>query len=810
MKTGEIVAAREAYEQALKICRSLSDKRCIGEAANNSGYAAQQSADFEPAMERLNEAAGIWRDLKERKIEGQTLSNMGLLYWYTNDFVRAISLLDRAMHILRQADGGAYAIVLNNLGLCYQSLAQYVTARRFFEQALRIESAHADAARQAVHARLNLGRNLMLEGRPVIAQRILERTVRDAAALKYRAAEADALNACGQNFLAQHQAAAARPVLQEALKLHEAVADRRSEASDLQNLGAVAEAEGDFQNARGLFERALEIRRRYAFREAATDSLYSLANLEAGAGNWPQARQRAGEALAMLETVRSLVPGPELRASYYARKRKFFDLLVQVEMAQPSADAAERGLLAAERGRARALLDMLATGAVVSRVPADLLRRRAAIEQHIDLLSYQLAAQPAQEKVLRAQVDTAVAESEAVEARIRDAAALGQMAMPAATVAEIRRRLPVNCALIEYHLANPQSYLWLIGPGPVQVFRLPSRAALEADSRRTVNLFMRLPERQHSAALQSAFQQALQRLSRDLLGPLRDAHLPDGLVMVLDGALNQVPFAALRIPGTENLLGLKHDLMQIPAASYLLTGRQPRAVSAFPKALLGVADPVFSRQDSRLPPALRREDHGKALDLPRLPFTAELQRVMEMVPAARIKILRGFAASPDELHKVRLTDYAVLHFSTHALIDDRTPELSRIALSMVNRLGEPVDGFLTPHHLAEFELNGSTVVLSACGTALGKEVIGEGLAGLTAALFQAGAAELVLTLSEVDAESSAEFLSEVYRAFFAARASGMAHSLTVARQALAASARWSDPYYWASFVVIGHPSDIVR
>ena len=96
-------------------------------------------------------------------------------------------------------------------------------------------------------------------------------------------------------------------------------------------------------------------------------------------------------------------------------------------------------------------------------------------------------------------------------------------------------------------------------------------------------------------------------------------------------------------------------------------------------------------------------------------------------------------------------------------------------------------------------------MLSACDTALGKEVLGEGLAGLTASLFHAGASQLLLTLTEIDAEGSSEFLSKVYGNFFSPAQVSMEHSLTLARRALARSERWSDPYYWASFVLYGRP-----
>jgi len=77
----------------------------------------------------------------------------------------------------------------------------------------------------------------------------------------------------------------------------------------------------------------------------------------------------------------------------------------------------------------------------------------------------------------------------------------------------------------------------------------------------------------------------------------------------------------------------------------------------------------------------------------------------------------------------------VVHLSTHALIDDRTPELSRLALSLVDESGRPLNGFLRPYQLAGLRLPGSIVVLSACDTALGKQVLGEGMAGSPTACF---------------------------------------------------------------------------
>ncbi len=600
----DVTSARAAYEQALEICRSLSDVRCAAEAANNSGLAAQKSGDFEPAADRLAQAADDWRKLHKPTLAGITFSNIGLLYWNTNDFERAISMFDKALSMFTSHDTLETAPVLNNLGLCHQSLAQYITAGRYFEQALAMESAQSAGARAAVHARLNLGRNQMLQGRTASARRLLERAIADARALDYRPGLADALSNLGQDFLESGTPESAQPPLERALDLHRALANKRSEADDLHYLGVAAMTRGEAEIARSYFGEAIEIKRRYALREATTDSLFSLAVLDRDAGRLSEARDMAAEALGLLESVRSQVPGPDLRASYYARKRKFFDLLVQIEIAQGGRSTAEDGLLAAERGRARALLDTLAEGSVVHQIPKDLLERRASIQRQIGLLSFQLS-QPSQgqELRLRGRIEGLVADGQAVEARIRETAGSPKLGVAITSVGQLREELlPHDSALIEYHLAEPCSYVWLVQPDSTEIFQLPSRAIVEAQSSRAIELFGRILDRKRSPVQQAALERAIRRLSQTLLGSFRDSRLPDRLIIVPDGILNQVPFAALQTSPANSRLGLTHDLIQIPAASFLEAGRKPRRVAEFPMAILGIADPVFSPDDPRVPP----------------------------------------------------------------------------------------------------------------------------------------------------------------------------------------------------------------
>jgi CHAT domain-containing protein len=487
-------------------------------------------------------------------------------------------------------------------------------------------------------------------------------------------------------------------------------------------------------------------------------------------------------------------------------------------MASDNPQSVADGLFAAERGRGRALLDLLAEGSVQGSIPKELIDRRASVQRQIDLLSVRLGGFSASsEPNLRRRVDELVAEDQEIEARIRQLAGTETLGQSFGSAAELQSELqhnllPGDSALLEYYLGPERSYLWLVQSTGIRAFRLPPRGAIEAQIANAVDPFGKILERRRSPQKQLAFERAMRVLSTTLLGPLRDASLPERLIIVPDGGLHRVPFAALRLPAGHPL-GLVHDLIQIPTAAYLKAGKQPQRISDFPRTFLAFADPVFSPED----PRVELHSHLSApsalnLDLPRLPFNAEIGTVESLVPPNRLRILRGFDANLEMVRRLPLSEYAVLQFSTHALIDDRIPELSRIALTMVERDGRPLDGFLRSYQLSQLHLNGSILVLSACDTALGKQVLGEGLAGLTASLFHAGAAQLVLTLTEVDAEGSSAFLRDAYRHLFAARnanqpAVSMEHALTLARRDMAQSPRWSDSYYWGSFAIYGRPTE---
>jgi CHAT domain-containing protein/tetratricopeptide (TPR) repeat protein len=812
--------ARGAYERALQICESLADFRCAAEAANNSGYTASLLGDLEASGKRLREAAEDLGRISKPLFQGKTLSNLGLMLWQSGDFDQAIEVMEKARQILRGRDATAHAQVLNNMGLYYQSLSENEKALAYFQSALTVFLAQHEA-HHAVRCRLNVGRAYMLLGRLERAQTALEQALDQATRISDSSARGDVLNNLGQVLLRLHRGNQARASLTEALSLQRQVRSKRGEAIALHYLGIEAGQRGDTEDARRSLTAAARIRRETGLRDDASESVFALAELEFRAGNFPAAQDLAAQAISLIESLRSKVPSAALRATYYARKRRFFDLLTEIAMAPSDPNrttgAVTAGLLASEQARGRALLDLLTAGTVGGGIPADLLDRRTGLRRQIDAFSVRLsdpesprqsetarARQERERQDLRRRIELLLGENDQVEAEIRQAVHATALGRPLSSVADVQAALPEDSALLEYYLGERESYLWVVQPGGVQAFRLPARQDIETLALRAVNRFGDILGRRRSPPAQAAFQADLRRLSAMLLDPLAQVHLPPRLILVLDGVLNRVPMAALRLPGTREALGLRFDLIRAPSAAYLLAAKPPLPISAYPRSVLAIADPVFGADDPRLTAA--PTSAARTASLPRLFFTGEVTALKSLLPPARLRILEGFDATPAALQKLNAGDFAVLHFSTHAFIDDRIPELSRVALSLVDRAGRPVDGYLHPYQFAGLRLNRSIVALSSCETALGKEVIGEGLAGFTTGLFEAGASQVVLSLTKVDAESSAAFFAETYRRFLATPSPGMESAITQARRALAGSTRWADPYYWAPFVVIGSPS----
>src|SRR6185369_5246363 len=273
------------------------------------------------------------------------------------------------------------------------------------------------------------------------------------------------------------------------------------------------------------------------------------------------------------------------------------------------------------------------------------------------------------------------------------------------------------------------------------------------------------------------------------------------LAIVAPGALEYIPFAALPVPESQDEprppsdtkakdrrpLIAEHEVVNLPSASALAAIRSEAAgKKPAEKAVAVFADPVFDKNDPRLVKAMNkapgRESAVRSGDLTtkpsqavesensdlsrslrnfnllndrggfsRLPYSREeAESIAALVPTNSLMKALDFQASRNTAAKRDLSQYGVIHFATHGLLNSEHPELSGLVLSLVNEDGSPQDGFLRMHEIYNLQLPANLVVLSACQTALGKQIKGEGLIGLTRGFMYAGARSVVASLWQVD------------------------------------------------------------
>jgi CHAT domain-containing protein len=493
---------------------------------------------------------------------------------------------------------------------------------------------------------------------------------------------------------------------------------------------------------------------------------------------------------------------------------------------QPKEGFDAAALIANEGGRARSLLEMIGESGAEIRLGVDpglLLRERelvrlisAKAELQTRLLNGQHTDAAA--KTAASELDALTAELEQAQSRIRQAspryAALTQPSP--LNLEDIQTRvLDGDTMLLEYALGAQTSFLWVVTASSLESFELPPRSDIESAARRVYHLLTarnQRPAKESPAARLARVRQAdgeylaaAQELSRLLLGPAAGRIGNKRLLIVGEGMLQYLPFVALPDPENGAPLVLSHEIVTAPSASVVAVlrqetaGRKPAA-----RTLAVLADPVFQADDARIAPVSVRSGTDSGLqDFARLRFSRnEAEEITRLAGTGAILKALDFDASRETAMKPELGEYRIVHFATHSLIDNQRPELSGVVLSLVDRSGRRQNGVLRLYDIYNLRLGADLVVLSACRTALGQEIKGEGLIGLTRGFLYAGAPRVLATLWEIDDRTTAEAMKRFYEGMLG-RGERPAEALRAAQVALWKSRGWDAPYYWAAFTLEG-------
>jgi CHAT domain-containing protein/tetratricopeptide (TPR) repeat protein len=760
---GELRKARELYDRSLQKRRALNDWKAAAVVLNNLAVLSVAQDDLGQALDYYGQSLEAVRKVGDREWVARILSNLAGAYLDLGEPQRALDLLNEALpvrHELGDKRGEVATLLL--LGSAHERLGDEAAALAPYGQALQIAREMED-----------------------------------------RAWTAFALAQSGRGYLQAGDPARALELLTQAADLHRALENRAGLAAVLQLTGEAETRLKQPEKALATLREALGLWHDLGDPSGKVETLSSLAAAERGLGRLQEAVAHAEEAVSLVESSRTKVADPGLRASLLASRRRAFDLAIGLRMDLGDAEAA---LALSERARARSLLDLLqeARNKIRDGMSPELREREENLAFQLGRNARDLRGSPAGEKRAQLQRERAelLAGADRLEDQIRRSnpryAALDQ---PPLDAAAIRALLDPGTVLLEFTLGEERSFLWLVTPERVESFELPGREEIEAVAHRTYIDASKLEEGDAAAH---------QALSRLLFGKVAADRLHvRRLVIVADGALQYVPFAILpdpEAPGVPLVVG--HEIVSLPSASVLDTQR--RVLAGRPRARKAVAilaNPVFSLSDSRLPKPAPSRTPARAPAagerFQRLPATErEARAIAGLLPPDQVFLGLGTEASRATALGGSLAGYRAVHFATHGQIDPETPRLSFLALSMFDDKAQPQEGYLRLSDVYNLKLDADLVVLSGCETALGREIRGEGLMGLTQGFFYAGAERVMASLWRVEDSATAELMSRFYRGMLK---EGLppAAALRAAQLAVRSDPRWQDPFYWAPFVLQG-------
>lgn len=895
---GEHPKALEFLTRALPMLQELELQKEVATTLNNLGTVYNQLGQQTKALELYQQSLPIFRTIGDQKGEAFTLNNIGVIFQQTGELKKALDYFLQALPLRRSSgDRRGEAATLSNLGLTYNYLGQFWKSLDHYTQALVLMKAIGDRRSEAT-VLVNQAQAYSVLGN---TEKSLE-SLLDALALFQklgdRSLEAVTFNNIGVAYVIQGKLQKALEQYEQALQLRQQVGDKDGAASTLNNIGDVHLSLGDYQKALDYYFKALSLKREtgdqrgiasayagigYAWfmldepskaveylrqalaifekagdRRRTANLLCDLGQAEWKLGNFAQAQSNFERGLSFIESVRFEIKNTDLQATYLATQQdiysRYLTFLLDSHIKDPAAGHQSAAFEVSERRRTRNFLDLLAEAHinVHQGVNPALIEEERRLQQKISLIGQKRArlfinpgTEP-QQKALAAQFDELEAELQAIQIRIKESSPhYADLIQPKPiTMKRLQTELlDPETVLLEYTLGKHYSFLWVVTPTEVNVYWLPKRELIEQVTQKFVELISG-----QKASTPEEVEAASRRLSDLILAPVADRLGTKRLLIVPDGILFYVPFAALtrqkssaaetkgparsaqKTQASQFIpLIVDHEIVVLPSASVLALLRQQTSDrKPAPKILAVLADPVFDPDDPRLShqeresqsqrvhpsagidelkgpegntnPGLAPETRFKLTRLKNAQKEAEA--ILAFVPPAKRTLLTGFAVNRELITNPDLTQYRFLHFATHGFVNPERPELSGIALSLLDKTGQEQPGFLLTSDIFNLNLPVELVVLSACETGLGKLVKGEGMIGLTRGFMYAGARRVVSSLWKVSDIATAQLMTELYRGIFVKRLPPAA-ALRQAQLVLWKQNRWKSPFNWAGFVLHG-------
>ena len=852
--------AIEYFTKSLKIVRELNIDR--GEAAIliNLGSIYKVKGEYEKALEYVNKSLVVYRKIGKKDSEANSLNSLGAIYDDMGEPQKALGFYNKSLKAFQEANQiRRQAVVLNNIGAIYSKLGDKKRALDIYLKVLTIvrESGNKDGEARSLG---NIGSIYNYLNEIEKALDYFEHSLSLARQVKNQLSESITLTDIGLTYFSQGNSKKALVLYKQALTIAQEIEAKHQQARILGLIGKFFVSLNEEEKALKNFNKSLSIWKMLDEAYNQSQILFWIANIEKENGNFDIAEKRANTAVKLIENYRAKIGSQELRTSHFSTSQniyKFYiNLLMQLHKQSPTKGFDIKAFNVSEQAKARSMVENIAESRVKIRegVNAQLLKRERKIQKQLNKKASErirFANRKGGEKrlvAIKEQINTLLNEYKDIKTQIRiSSPRYADLTEPRfLTLKNIQKSLDSETVLLEYSLGKKHSYVWVIKANSITSYELPKNEDIRATANKVHSLLIsrnllfkgEIADQRGKRVEKSDRElvSAVRVLSKQIIDPVSKQFNKKRIIVVAEGILQYIPFGALSHSSSKSKqkyqpLVLRHEIVTLPSASILEVLRnKPTSTNLIPNSVAVIADPVFSKSDPRVAQSIgqlknQRQTQNAKLNVSknvsmfgelnrsandlninvfrRLRFSRrEANDITSFAPKGSTFKAVDFVADRDLLLRQDLSKYKILHFATHGLLNNKNPELSGLVLSLVDERGKPKDGFLRLHDIYNMKIGADLVVLSACQTALGKEVKGEGLIGLTRGFMYAGANTVVASLWKVEDRATAELMKKFYRAMLK-DGQKPAAALRTAQVEMFREGRWSNPYYWAAFTLQG-------
>jgi CHAT domain-containing protein/Tfp pilus assembly protein PilF len=771
--------------------------------------------------------------------KGNAYYNLGVVQGILGDVGEAFSSLDKAERLTPEDDAEQRTYILQSRGIFYAYLGQPKRALEYVERARNLNQgrfADAEAWQLLYMGFINYLLKDSEKGRE-----LTEMSLQKWEALGDPAGQANALVRVGNEAYDKGDKNLAMTYLERALPLQVAARNRFAQGYTIADMATIHADRGEVEKAAEKYRDAIKIHAEVGDRMGEVETRHLLARLERQRGELEEANEQLKKAVGQIEYLHANIPSENLKSSYLTKTVQIFKLraevLMELEKKHPDGGYAEQALQVSDSAKARTLLNLLTAASVNLRPKED--AEAARLLEREKALSAELSSALARRYLLSAasakSADVAAVEGEIdrlinawhgvrdqAEARDPRAALLKPKLL---SLTDIRNLLDPNTLLLEFALGSERSYLWVVSPDPavpVKGLELPGQGEIETAAQEFLSAISQRPQprRNPRAAegrragpgtgdvVQDKATALSRKLFRDVVG-LLDAN--KNLVIVGDGVLNYVPFAGLTDLGKTKPGGawvpllVHHEITLMPSASALAAQRELlRGRAPAPRLLTIFAKPLYTA-GGLTPDLTAGARSAQTRNIPLVPLVFaddEINGIEDALqhfqPGAKLKPWTGAEVSRRNATGEGLKDFSIIHYSTHGVFDSARPEASGLLLSTYDQERRPSqDYFMGLNDVYGMRLSADLVVLSACQSALGADVKGEGIVGLTRGFMYAGSPRIVSSLWVVNDARTAAMMGRFYEAMFREELPPAA-ALREAQLFMHEKLK-SPPYFWAAF-----------